>query len=709
MNFRGGAVRTGLVVVSLLTVVVLVPIARADNSGAASVALYPNLRELAPRNLKLDRTDVSVDGSGVFDNVLRFSNTVYNAGEGPLILNANIDPVTRSGPALQRVMNSDGSFTDYPAGSMYWHAAHQHYHYDGWGKYELWTKSAYDAWIASGRTSGQASLFGVKTTSCILDEEFVASLPATPWPPTYYGGCLPVTSGLLSMVLSPGWGDTYSYWRAEQWIDMGQTTLTDGQYVLRSVVDPNNQIYESANKADPSREGAVDNEAITPFTIQGGAILDTLAPSGTVSINHVDTVTENSLVSVDVLGRDDVSGVDQFRLSNDGVAWATFPYTSGDGTVPTTVSWDLADTRYGGSAVGGNRVVYAQTHDRSGKWSSTFNDSITFLTAPPPPTTGYGGVVAADGPVSYWRLAELSGVAAADSIGLNAGAYSPSGVTLGGASLTTEITNTAAVFDGVKGNVSVPSSPGLSLTGAVSVEAWVRPTALPAPGSFASVLTKAESYSLQFNGPQMEFTTIVGPTRRRVQAPAGAIVAGHTYHIVGTYDGGMQRLYINGVQVASGAFSGALNANVTPIILGSWNGTSEFLSGAIDEAAVYAKVLIPDQVANHYAKGTGAAPPPPPSQHTLTVSHTGTGSGTVTSAFPIDINCGPTCSSPVNDGTPVALAATPETGSTFVGWSGGGCAGSGACTTTISADTAVTATFSLTPPPADRVFGRRCR
>src|SRR3954465_8089983 len=101
----------------ILTGLLLAPLQGIGPAAAAPVALYPDMKTLPPRELKLDRTDVSIDGSGGMHNVLRFSNTVYNAGQGPLILDANIDPVTRSGPALQRVMNDDGSFTAYPAGS----------------------------------------------------------------------------------------------------------------------------------------------------------------------------------------------------------------------------------------------------------------------------------------------------------------------------------------------------------------------------------------------------------------------------------------------------------------------------------------------------------------------------------------------------------------------------------------------------------------
>jgi hypothetical protein len=228
--------------------------------------------------------------------------------------------------------------------------------------------------------------------------------------------------------------------------------------------------------------------------------------------------------------------------------------------------------------------------------------TATFTAATPPPAAGYGATVIADGPTSFWRLGEATGPTAADAAGPNTGVYR-NGVTTGVAGLTSDTTNTAASFDGINDMVSVPSSAGLSPTAAVTVEAWVRPSTKPATGAFASVVTKAEAYSLQFNGPQLEFTTIRGTTRRRVQAPASAIVAGGTYHVVGTYDGTTQRLYVNGVQVASGAFTGALNANGSPVLLGSWDATSEFLAGTIDDVAVYAKAVSAAQVTSHYGAG----------------------------------------------------------------------------------------------------------
>jgi hypothetical protein len=78
---------------------------------------------------------------------------------------------------------------------------------------------------------------------------------------------------------------------------------------------------------------------------------------------------------------------------------------------------------------------------------------------------------------------------------------------------------------------------------------------------------------------------------------------------------------------------------------------------------------------------------------TLTVSKTGTGSGGVTSNL-AGIDCGATCSAPYVDGSTLTLTATPAAGSTFTGWSGGGCSGTSTCTVTMNADTTVTATFT---------------
>jgi hypothetical protein len=86
--------------------------------------------------------------------------------------------------------------------------------------------------------------------------------------------------------------------------------------------------------------------------------------------------------------------------------------------------------------------------------------------------------------------------------------------------------------------------------------------------------------------------------------------------------------------------------------------------------------------------------------YSVSVSKQGTGSGTVTSV-PAGLSCGGTCASTFDAGTSVALTATPAAGSTFTGWTGAGCSGSGSCTIVVSAAQSVSATFTKksTPKP----------
>lgn len=84
-----------------------------------------------------------------------------------------------------------------------------------------------------------------------------------------------------------------------------------------------------------------------------------------------------------------------------------------------------------------------------------------------------------------------------------------------------------------------------------------------------------------------------------------------------------------------------------------------------------------------------------PQTFALTVSISGSGAGTVTSD-PTGISCGAMCSTTYNEATGVTLTATPDTGSSFTGWSGA-CSGTGSCVLTMDGAKTVIATFILNP------------
>ena len=87
-----------------------------------------------------------------------------------------------------------------------------------------------------------------------------------------------------------------------------------------------------------------------------------------------------------------------------------------------------------------------------------------------------------------------------------------------------------------------------------------------------------------------------------------------------------------------------------------------------------------------------------PEQRTLTVTKSGAGTGAVSGAAGA-IDCGTTCAVDLDEGTQVTLTATPESGSTFTGWIGGGCSGTGDCQVTLGGDREVVATFGEVVEP----------
>lgn len=86
--------------------------------------------------------------------------------------------------------------------------------------------------------------------------------------------------------------------------------------------------------------------------------------------------------------------------------------------------------------------------------------------------------------------------------------------------------------------------------------------------------------------------------------------------------------------------------------------------------------------------------------YNLNVTKLGTGFGVVTgTSNPVqtNINCGSTCFASYSSGTQVTLTAAANFGSTFAGWSGAGCSGTGTCSVTMNSNQLASATFNTNP------------
>ena len=190
--------------------------------------------------------------------VIRFSNTVWNAGTGPLhLVPVNSGRRTTVWQHVYSTRTATGTPVEqHNVGEVEFHPEHNHWHFQNFATYELYTKAEWDR--QTGIKRGQ----GTKTTFCIIDfTRVTGDLPAA------YTRCgQRDTTGL-----KVGWGDTYGYHLWEQWVELGPSKLADGAYVLRSIADPLNKLHESKDK-NGSTESIEDNQKLTCFTVRGNKI-----------------------------------------------------------------------------------------------------------------------------------------------------------------------------------------------------------------------------------------------------------------------------------------------------------------------------------------------------------------------------------------------------------------------------------------------------
>lgn len=97
---------------------------------------------------------------------------------------------------------------------------------------------------------------------------------------------------------------------------------------------------------------------------------DSIAPTGSVMINGGDSSTDSYFVTLSLSASDADSGVAGFRVSNDGTRWKT--YTG----MQQSITWNLADTGYGGQYGLTSYTVYVQYCDVEENYSPSYSDSI---------------------------------------------------------------------------------------------------------------------------------------------------------------------------------------------------------------------------------------------------------------------------------------------------------------------------------------------
>lgn len=290
--------------------------------------------------------------------------------------------------------------------------------------------------------------------------------------------------------------------------------------------------------------------------------------------------------------------------------------------------------------------------------------------------------------------------------------------------------------------LAIPNAVGNTPSSAVTVEAWIKPTAINSGltvilGRGRSALAGGYLLVLNENNHTISYIfTSQGQAElaSNLLLPGGLPLNSWT-HLAFTYDqnGGADnfRLYVNGHLANKKTWTGGLNQpGRSRLFIGSPPYETQHYKGAVDDVRIWdvarsqteIKAMMSKQLAGNEshltayypfndAVTTGAIADATSQRNygllmykerlfatqMLTVTLWGRGGGAVTSQ-PAGINCGADCVEPYNLGSRLVLTAKPATGFRFIGWSGA-CAGSlPTCFVTMHADQKVIATFGPAGP-----------
>ena len=212
------------------------------------------------------------------------------------------------------------------------------------------------------------------------------------------------------------------------------------------------------------------------------------------------------------------------------------------------------------------------------------------------------------GLVGYWSFNEGTSTVATDFSG-----NGNHGTLSGDTNWVNGKRGKALSFDGSGDYVSVANHASLNPT-VITASAWIR-ASTASQAAFAPIVNKRNDSEPPYNnwildtglsGTTHEFCITdsggTGPDFGQWCVASGALTTQWT-HVVGTYDGTTQRLYVNGTEVNQRSVSISVASSNQPLRIGSAEGASTFFAGTIDEVRIYNRALGPTEVAKLYSSG----------------------------------------------------------------------------------------------------------
>ncbi|MFP5365198.1 MAG: DUF4082 domain-containing protein [Thermoleophilia bacterium] len=343
--------------------------------------------------------------------------------------------------------------------------------------------------------------------------------------------------------------------------------------------DRGDRLTVEVTAADPL--GATSDPATTSVTV-----LNSAPTAGSVSIKPTSPATNDTLTAVPK---------DFADIDGDALTYTYQWYRNGaaiSGAIGRTL--DLAQP--GNGDLDDAIAVDVTALDGAGGTSPASRGSTTITSTSSNPVASYG-------------FEEAAGTSIIDGSGPNDGTLE-NGVARSDAGRFGRALN----FDATDDIATVPDSASLQLSTGMTLEAWVRPTAVT---DWRTVVFKEAggglAYALYSNDDQDHPSTRVNLSGDTGAAGTSDLPPNAWSHLAATYDGTTLRLFVDGTQVGSTAVAYEIAQGAGPLTFGANNVfASERFRGLIDEVRVYNRALTAAEIAADMSTPVVAGTPAPP-------------------------------------------------------------------------------------------------
>jgi hypothetical protein len=200
--------------------------------------------------------------------------------------------------------------------------------------------------------------------------------------------------------------------------------------------------------------------------------------------------------------------------------------------------------------------------------------------------------------LGWWKLDDGAGLTAEDS-----SRYDNHGTltNMAGDEWTTGQMNGALEVDGFNDYVWAANSPSLQLTSALTIAGWIRGDSWGSGSDVNPIARKGGStpvnYQLAIADGQVSLMLDDMDGGGGIRGDT-ILNTGQWYHVAGTWDGAVVRIYVDGVldNDPPGSHTGTIGTDTRPLYIGGRDGADPF-NGILDDVRVYGRALSPEEIA----------------------------------------------------------------------------------------------------------------